>query len=213
MSYPPYIREKAREMRVQRRLTIDEIAERLAISRTTIYYWVRDLPVARDPARATRAQAMGNRATCTKYLLLRESAYDRGRAEFAELVLEPIVRDFICLYIAEGFKRNRNRVSLANSDATVVGVADRCLRRFSSRQLTYRLQHHADQDLGELATFWGACLNVDSEQIRFQRKSNSNQLAGRTWRSTHGVLTVSTSDTLFRARLQAWMDSMREAWV
>jgi hypothetical protein len=31
-------------MRVERKLTIDQIAERLALSRTTIYYWVKDLP-------------------------------------------------------------------------------------------------------------------------------------------------------------------------
>ena len=38
--HPPYLREKAREMRVEKKLTIDQIAERLALSRTTIYYWV-----------------------------------------------------------------------------------------------------------------------------------------------------------------------------
>ena len=32
-------------MRVERQLTIDELAERLALSRSTIYYWVRDLPI------------------------------------------------------------------------------------------------------------------------------------------------------------------------
>jgi predicted transcriptional regulator len=33
-------------MRIERQLTIDELAERLALSRSTIYYWVRDLPDA-----------------------------------------------------------------------------------------------------------------------------------------------------------------------
>jgi hypothetical protein len=47
MAYPPYIREKARSLRVERRLSIDEIAERLALPRTTIYYWVSDLPLGR----------------------------------------------------------------------------------------------------------------------------------------------------------------------
>jgi hypothetical protein len=44
MAHAPCLREKARSMRVERRLTIDELAERLALPRTTIYYWVRDLP-------------------------------------------------------------------------------------------------------------------------------------------------------------------------
>jgi transposase-like protein len=45
MTYPVYVKEKARQLRVDKRLTIDELAERLAIPRTTLYYWVRDLSI------------------------------------------------------------------------------------------------------------------------------------------------------------------------
>jgi hypothetical protein len=48
--------------------------------------------------------------------------------------------------------------------------------------------------------------------IKLLRKSNSNQLRGRQWRSRHGVLTVRAFDTLVRARLQAWMDRLRAEW-
>ena len=37
MTHPDYIRQKALRLRTEARLTIDEIAERLALSRTTIY--------------------------------------------------------------------------------------------------------------------------------------------------------------------------------
>jgi len=46
MTHPACLREKARQLRKERKLTIDELAERLALSRSTIYYWVRDLPIA-----------------------------------------------------------------------------------------------------------------------------------------------------------------------
>jgi transposase len=60
MSHPPYLRAKARELRTERRLTIDEIAERLALSRTTIYHWVRDLaPIERSGRPATAGQLKG----------------------------------------------------------------------------------------------------------------------------------------------------------
>ena len=42
MTYPAYIREKARKLRAQHKLTLDEIAERLRLPRTTIFYWIRD---------------------------------------------------------------------------------------------------------------------------------------------------------------------------
>jgi hypothetical protein len=74
------------------------------------------------------------------------------------------------------------------------------------------VQYHADQDLDELRTFWGDHLGIDGSAIRLQRKTNSGQLKGRTWRSAHGVLTVATNDTYLRARLQAWMDRIRTEW-
>jgi hypothetical protein len=110
LSHPDYIRAKAVELRTERNLSIDEIAERLALSRTTVYY-------------------------------------------------------------------------------------------------------HADQDLHELRQLWGDQLGISPEQIRMQRKSNGNQLAGRTWRSVHGVLAVTVHDTLLRAKLDGWMDRLRESWL
>lgn len=212
MSHPAYLRAKARELRVERSLTIDEIAERLALPRTTIFYWVRDLPVARKPVVASRGQTMGTQAMQAKYRLAREAAYAQGRATFGSLAADPSFRDFICLYLAEGSKRDRNRVQICNSDVAVVRLCDQWLRRLSSKRRTYAIQHHADQDLMSLRSFWAGSLGIDGSVIRFQRKSNSNQLTGRTWRSEHGVLAVNVNDTLLRARMSAWMDSLREAW-
>lgn len=45
VEHPSYLREKARALRIAKKLTIDELAERLALPRTTVYYWVRDLPI------------------------------------------------------------------------------------------------------------------------------------------------------------------------
>jgi hypothetical protein len=66
--------------------------------------------------------------------------------------------------------------------------------------------------VGELRGFWGGVLGIEPEAIKLQRKSNSNQLSGRQWRSRHGVIAVRVPDTLLRARLQAWMDCLRAEW-
>jgi AcrR family transcriptional regulator len=191
---------------------LDEIAERLALPRTTIYYWVRDLPVARNPVVASRAQAMATQAMQKKYRLARESAYAEGRATFSSLATDRSFRDFVCLYLAEGSKRRRNEVEVCNSDPAVVKLCDEWLRRLSSKARHHRIQYHADQDLDALRRFWARELDIDPEAIRLLRKSNSNQLAKRTWRSVNGVLTVGVYDTLLRARLGGWMDCLRESW-
>jgi AcrR family transcriptional regulator len=214
MTHPAYLRDKARALRIERRLTIDEIAERLALPRGTIYYWVRDLPIARRaPVVSAAWQPMATRAMQAKYRRAREAAYAEGRTTFGALATDSSFRDFVCLYLAEGYKRNRNCVSVCNSDPAVVKLCDAWLGRLSPKRRVYSLQYHADQDLMELRAFWGGTLAIEGSAIRMQRKSNSNQLKRRTWRSEHGVLAITVNDTLLRARIGGWMDSLRETWA
>lgn len=215
MAHAAYIREKARSMRVERQFTIDELAERLALPRTTIYYWVRDLPIPGSGSGTgwpAAAQRKGTIAMQRKFRLLREEAYRDGAAMYRELAADPTFRDFVCLYIAEGYKRNRNEVSICNSDPVVMRIATRWLSRLTETRLRFSLQYHADQNLDELRKFWGETLSVEPDAIKLQRKSNSNQLAGRQWRSRYGVIAVRVPDTMLRARLQAWMDCLRGEW-
>jgi ribosomal protein S18 len=211
VTHPAYIRDKARQMRREKDLTIDEIAERLAISRQTIFHWVRDVPLTKPPRRPDyEARAREN---SLRYKRRRDEAYEQGWAEFDDLVQQPTFRDFVCMYIGEGSKRNRNRVELCNSNPTVVVLAEHWIRRFSRNPIRCSVQYHADQDVDELKRFWGKLLRIPPERITTLRKSNSKQLTGRTWRSRWGVLSVSADDTYFRARMQAWMDRLFEEWL
>ncbi|HEX5980834.1 MAG TPA: hypothetical protein VFY52_07090 [Thermoleophilaceae bacterium] len=211
MAYLAYVREKARELRVERRLSIVEIAERLGLPKTTIFYWVRDIPLQRPRRESPSAGAGAMQRKCR---LLREAAYREGRESFDVLsAADPAFRDFVCMYIGEGYKRNRNRVAIGNSDPRVLVLATRWLRVLSGKDLRFSIQFHEDQDLRRLSEFWASTLGIEPREIRMQRKSNSGQLGGRHWRSRYGVLTVTTCDTLLRARLQAWMDCVQNEWV
>jgi hypothetical protein len=212
MAHPAYLRDKARTLRVERRLSIDEIAERLALPKTTIFYWVRDLPLNR-PRRANPGQRRGNLAMKRKWRLLREAAYDEGWNSFALLAEDPTFRDFVCMYIGEGYKRDRNVVSIGNSDPRVVALSALWIRRFTKNRISYELQYHADQNLRALCSFWALRLGIEPAAVSAQRKSNSGQLSGRTWRSKYGVLSVKVGDTMLRARLQAWMDCLQGQWL
>lgn len=203
-------------MRRDRGLTIDEIATRLALSRTTVYYWVRDIPISRKPGHgfAKAHQRKGNRAMRAKYLRIRDLAYNAGRHNFHALAdYDPTFRDFVSTFICEGYKRNRNCVEIANSDPVVIELATRWLRKFARNKIHFALQYHADQDPQILCAFWGNRLGVNPDSVRLQRKSNSNQLGGRTWRSRFGVMTVGTNDTRLRAMVQGWVDEMQISWL
>lgn len=212
MAYPTYVREKARELRREKKLTIDELAERLAIPRTTIYYWIKDLPIA-TTEKETLAAKRASKANREIHMRLRSAAYQQGRTEYPILLEQPTFRDFVCMYIGEGYKRNRNAVSICNSDPAVVRLGATWIGRLSDHPIAYSFQHHADQKPRELCAFWGKLVDVDPAAIKFQRKSNSGKLAGRTWRSKYGVLQVRVADTYLRARLDAWMDCVRADWA
>ncbi len=64
MAYPRYLREKALQLRTEKHLSLDEIAERLALPNTTVYYWIKGTPLGR-PRRAGPggpAHILGSRA-------------------------------------------------------------------------------------------------------------------------------------------------------
>jgi len=213
MTHPDYIREKARQMRVERSFTIDQIAERLALSRTTIYHWVKDLPIERSADRQSAGQRKRSALNVERCRLKRQEAYAQGAAEFDALAVDPTFRDFVCMYIGEGYKRNRNTVAVSNSDPVVISLCTRWIRALSTNRVTLSVQHYEDQDPERLRAFWAFRLGIEPAAISFVRKTNSGQLRRRQWRCRYGVAQVRAHDTQLRARLQGWIDATRRDWT
>jgi transcriptional regulator with XRE-family HTH domain len=206
-----HLRQKAVQLRTEQNLTLDELVERLGLPRTTIYYWIKDLPIPRTE-RQSEARQRASDANRDRAKANRDAAYNQGWAEAPTLLADPVFRDFVVLYIGEGGKKKRNSVEIVNSDPAIVRVAERFIRQLSINKIEYRLQYHADHDPDALKQFWGDLLGIDPTLVIEMRKSNSNQLTGRSFRSIHGLLTVRVGDTYLRARLQAWMDFVKSQW-
>jgi hypothetical protein len=211
MAHPDYIRRKAVRLRIERKFTIDEIAECLALNRTTVCYWVKDIYIPQTKKQSAARQRASD-ANSARARETREEAYKEGVRTYPELIKEPTFRDFVCMYIGEGSKRCRNTVAICNSDPTVVVLGSKWIQRLGKNSIRYSIQYHADQSIEDLRQFWSDHLPIDDGQINFQRKSNSNQLSGRKWRSRYGVLTVSMGDNHLRSRLGAWIDLVKAEW-
>jgi hypothetical protein len=112
------------------------------------------------------------------YAIRRVVAYAQGQIEFGRLAAEPTFRDFVCLYMAEGYTRSRNTVSVCNSDPAIVVLSARWVCRFARNPLKCSVQYHADQALDDLQRFWAERLFVAPEEIRLVPKSNSGRLSG-----------------------------------
>lgn len=207
--------EQVRALRKQGK-TLTEIIKETGVSRSTAFLWIRDMPVPeidgvdiRTLARKKNywriaKRAEGNRVTCADK---RDKASVIGMEEAKELLQERDVRDFVCLYLAEGTKKGLHCVSVINTDASIVVLSARMLLRFSSRPVAYRLFCSEDEK-DKLTKFWAETLGVSEQQIRFQNKKKIN---GK--RSEYGLLSVVTSDTYFKCRLMSWIGELKKDWA
>jgi AcrR family transcriptional regulator len=207
-----HLREKAISLRSEKQMTLDDIVERLSLPKTTVYYWIKDIPIPQT-TRRTEAQRKATRSSQAKYAALREAAYQQGCDEAPTLLQDLSFRDFVVLYMAEGTKRARSRVEFVNSDVQMLKLAKRWITEFADEsRVRYRMQYHADQDIVELKQYWANALKISPNDIVLMRKSNSGKLSGRQFRSEFGVLSINIGDTYLRARLQAWMDYVKSQW-
>ena len=218
-----YLRQMARLLRVEQGLTVDQLAARLALPRSTIYYWVRDLPLrggrrkSGHGAESGRGSGQSERAGGDPQprrvsRALSDAAYEEGLESFDELAAQPTFRDFICLYIVQGETRDRTRVALSNSDPAVMRLVSRWLKRLTDKSSLVSLQYRPEQSLNELRRFWGETVGTEARTIRVRGSSAGEPQREPGLRSRHGVLTVTVEDTLLRARLQGWMHRTREGW-
>src|SRR6185369_9441297 len=123
-----HLRDKAIELRTQHNMTLDDIVERLTLPGTTLYSWIKDVPTPRSDKQSDAQRARAAQVKL-KYALLREAAYQEGVALAPELLKDPTFRDFVVLYMAEGTKRQRNKLGFVNSDARMVKLAHSWLKR------------------------------------------------------------------------------------
>jgi AcrR family transcriptional regulator len=206
----------ARRLRVEHGLTVDQLAQRLALPRSTIYYWVRDLPL-REGRAAAAARAGVEKPPRRGRQVSRagsDAAYREALATFDELAAQPTFRDFLCLYIAQGNKCDRTRVELSNSDPAVMRLVNRWIRRLTDRVPFVSLQYPSDQSLTELRRFWSEAVGAEARAIRVRGTVPGEAAPEQAQpEARHGVLTVAVDDTLLRARLQGWMQRTREGWM
>jgi len=218
MAHSRYLRNMARSLRLERQYTVDQLAERLALPRSTIYYWVRDLPVRPARARAGVAAPVDSEAahvlgspSCAE----REAAYERALSTYEDLAVQPTFEDFLCVCIAVrgGCEHAHSGVAVTNSDPAAMQLANRWLWRLTDR--TPHLSIHTDpcHSASELRRFWSEAVGARADAIAVQRDARSSAPASAARRSPCGVLRIAVDDALLGARLEAWMHRKRQDWL
>lgn len=209
----PHIKEKAIRLRVEKNLTIPEIVKMLKVSQGTVHGWMLDYPLQPRNKERSPAQLDADQLKRDLAAQKRQEAYDEGWQQAPELFKDPEFRDFICMYLGEGSKKDRGKAQIANSDATVILLAHEWFLKLknSENSMFYGVQIHIDNDDEEIKDYWVNILTIDTDKILITRKSNSGNLSGRNWRSEYGVQNMAYS--LFKPMIPISCQKWTLGWI
>lgn len=122
-------RNRAIELRIKSQLSYGAISKILKVPKSTLSYWLKEMPLSTERMRALRRDAWSKgEASREKYRKTmrrkREArdleAYNLYRAQLGNLSEQTLFVAGLVLYLAEGDKKNDYSVGLANTDPEVI---------------------------------------------------------------------------------------------
>ena len=166
-------RNRARELRAQA-WTLQEIADELGVSKSSVSLWVRDVDFD-EPALAARTQDRRNASARRRApnALQRRKAEEieggllTGAAWVGDLSERDLLIAGTMLYAGEGAKTDGD-VKLANTDPRMIELFCRWLRQFfdvDESRMRCRLYLHVGLDLDEATRFWSELTQIPPEQF------------------------------------------------
>ncbi|MEO3775432.1 helix-turn-helix domain-containing protein [Micromonospora sp. B11E3] len=199
------LRAEAVELRGQG-CSVNDIARRLGVAKSTAYQWVKHLPLDPDEDTATRRRAHAKVMTDARWAVhrqAREEARADERRRAGEVVGSLDRRDVLLLgaaiYWCEGAKskpwRPQDRLQFINSDPGLLALFLRFLETCGvGREVpAYRVSIHESADAAAAAQWWADRLGLPA--TRFGRsvlkKHNPTTVRRNTGDDYHGCLVIS----------------------
>jgi AcrR family transcriptional regulator len=215
------VRAKARELRTQE-LSVNEIAARLGVSKSSVSLWVRDLPYPakfahiNNPRRHEGLRRYAARAKATRETRLTAEA-TAAAAEIGRLSEREVLIAGAIAYWCEGTKnkphRQYDRVSFINSDPGLIILFLRFLRvaGVDQQALALRIYIHENADAAAAQRFWQDVTGARPEQFRSPTLKHHNPKTRRknTGEGYHGCLRIDVllSSTLYR-QIEGWVSAI-----
>lgn len=160
-------RHQARELRAKA-WTLQEIADELGVSRSSVSVWVRDVefePKPRSSGRSAKRQEE-HPLHRRKIAEVRE-LLDAGRRRLTSVSDEEFLVAGLALYAGEGAKTD-GTVAFANSDPRFIAFYMEWLRRFfdiDESRLRLRLYLHEELDIGKANAYWSTVTRIPMSQF------------------------------------------------
>lgn len=219
------LRKKAIEMRRKDRLSYSEIRKRLKVSKSTLSYWLKDYPLTSaeilDLRRKGWQKGEASREKFRETMRKKkekifQNIYEEAKKDLKGWSEDALYSAGLMLYLGEGDKRRRDRISLTNTDPTIVKFFIKWAGNFLSiPKDRFRVQLHLykNMDLEEKENFWLKQLSLDRSQLyKTQvRELNSNSPI-YFHPSYHGTCQVVVSDTIKKTKLSATIQALLDMY-
>jgi len=208
------LRNKAVKLRIEEGLSYREIQKKVPVSKSTLSYWLREIPLSQE--RISELQQQGRRRADVKIEKFRKAmevkrrekegkVYRKYIKKFADLPDDTFFVAGLMLYLAEGDKKNRNRVSLANTDSAVINFFIKWITTFfeaSKEDIRIQLHLYESMDIDKERSFWKNKLGVSDrqfykEQIRELRKGSFSYAGTK----SHGTCSIFIPDTAMKMEI------------
>lgn len=199
-------RNKAREMRSQG-LTINQIANFLQVSKSSVSTWVRDIVLTQDQIDNLQKQnpifnrqINGAKERSDKARLIRLEYQNKGKIKAKD---NNLLHQAGCLlYWAEGAK-SKNQCRFTNSDTEMMKFFLKFIRQFYSHlesKITLTINYYTNNNLNsqEIKNYWLSSLELPEKSLRKCQENNRPRSATNAVRHNklpYGVACISISST------------------
>lgn len=191
--------EAARELRAAG-LTLQQIADRLHVSKSSVSLWVRDVPFT-PSKRRWGPHRRPNPASHRKQREIAE-CNEEGRRLIGTLGRDAFLAAGAALYAGEGVKRD-GEVCFANTDPAMVALFCAWLREFFSideTRLRVRVYLHQGLDLDAAEDHWSRVTGIPRVQFRCPYRAEADPSIRRN-KHEFGCVYVRYADTRAHRRI------------
>jgi len=217
------LREQAIKLRLEKELSYGEIRRRLSVPKSTLSYWLSEIPLSKERILKLRRQGRKKaeikiekfRATMREKRRIKEQeVYNKYQKKFTKLSKNTIFVAGLMLYLGEGDKKNYSRISLANTDPKIIKFFSKWVVNFfdvDKEKIRIQLHLYENMDIEKEKEFWENELGLSKNQF-YKPSIRKLEKASFSYRESfrHGtcaiyVLGVKKKQELMMA-IQAFLD-------
>jgi hypothetical protein len=171
------LRTQAIELRVSKRMSYSAINKQLRVSKSTLSYWLSEYPLNEEEILTLRRKGWEKgEASRERYRnSMREkqqknadTVYKKQMTQISKIPKESAYVAGLMLYAAEGAKKDKYRIILANTDAQIIKFFVFWLKEFlgiKKNKLRFQLHLYQNMDIKKELDYWSRSLGISKDQL------------------------------------------------